>query len=82
VLVTLSLLGWAGWRSAIGQRVTLLLAAYCLAFAFLGRPDNFYWGFLVAPLVPLGLLPAPQALADLLRSARLVPMHPPRSIAP
>ena len=67
--MSLSLLGWTGWRSGTAARTTLLLAMYAGAFAFLGRVDNFYWGFLIAPLVPLGLLFAPRALADLIAAA-------------
>ncbi len=70
MLVPVALLGWAGWRNQAGQRAAALLGAYLLLFALAGRLDNFYWGFLVAPLVPLGLLFAPAALADLVRSAR------------
>lgn len=69
VLVPLSLLGWAGWRHPSGVRGALLLAGYAAAFALLGRPNNFYWAFLIAPLVPLGLLLAPRALVDLSRAA-------------
>jgi hypothetical protein len=65
LLVPLAMLGWAGWRTAIGARAALMLAAYLLAFALFGRIDNFYWGFLVAPLILLGLLFAPRALRDL-----------------
>ena len=70
ILIPLALIGWAGWRSATGLRGSLLLAAYVAAFALFGRVDNFYWGFLIAPLLPLGLLFAPTALTDLARAAR------------
>ncbi len=68
--IPLSLLGWSGWRTSTGLRGALILLGYAAAFAMFGRPDNFYWGFLVAPLLPLGLLMAPNALVDLSRAAR------------
>ena len=65
----LALIGWAGWRSAVAVRAALFIAAILLLLAAFARPDNFYWGFLIAPLVPLGLLFAPRALADLAAAA-------------
>lgn len=68
--IPLSLLGWGSWRTSTGARGALILFGFVAAFALFGRPDNFYWGFLVAPLLPLGLLFAPKALVDLSRAAR------------
>jgi hypothetical protein len=42
--------------------------AYLAAWSFVGRPDNGYWGLVIAPLLPLGLLQLPEAL----RRARLL----------
>jgi hypothetical protein len=67
LLVPVALLGWAAWQP--GSRATALLAANLLLLALFARPDNFYWGFLIAPLLPLGLLFAPRALADLFRAS-------------
>ena len=41
------------------QLVGLATAAYIVAFAFLGRPENFYWGLIPAPLLAwsIGSLP-------------------------
>jgi len=72
LLVPLSLVGWSGWRG--GGRAAALLAANLILLAAFARADNFYWAFLIAPLVPLGLLFAPRALADLARAARLRPL--------
>ena len=41
------------WRSAEGRRVAGTVGAYLGLFCALGRPDNWYWGLLVAPLLPL-----------------------------
>jgi hypothetical protein len=35
---------------------------FILAFAVVGRPENFYWGLVCAPLLPWGLAPAWQAM--------------------
>lgn len=65
VLVPLTLLGWAGVRGATGERVALLLIGYTGGFMLIGRPDNFYWAVLIAPLLPVGLAFAPRVLWDL-----------------
>ncbi len=68
--IPLALIGWTGWRTSTARRGALLIGGYMVAFAFFGRANNFYWGFLIAPLLPLGLLFAPRALADLGKAAR------------
>ncbi len=68
-LVPLALLGWARLGGGTGERAFLLLLGYVAAFMLIGRPDNFYWGFMIAPLLPIGLAFAPLALRDLLRAA-------------
>ncbi len=70
LLVPLALLGWAGMPGGFSSRGALLLLGYVGAFMLFGRPDNFYWGIMIAPLLPLGLAFAPRALADLARAAR------------
>ena len=73
-LTILMLLGWAGWRSSAGQAGLAFFLGYALLFAIAGRDDNFYWGAMITPLMPLGLAFAPMALASLLRAA-LSPSH-------
>jgi len=68
-VVMLSMLGWAGWRSAAGAFGTLLYGGYGLAFMIAGRPDNFYWGMVVAPAMWIGLAFMPMAVKGLVRSA-------------
>ena len=65
LLVPLAVLGWAGLAGATAERITLLLIGYLAGFMLVGRPDNFYWGILIAPLLPAGLAFAPRALRDL-----------------
>jgi len=32
------------------------VTGYMVTFAIAGRADNWYWGLLIAPLLPLGLI--------------------------
>jgi len=68
-VVLLSLLGWAGWRSAAGTFGTLLYLGYGVAFCIAGRPDNFYWGMMVAPAMWIGLAFVPMAARGLVHAA-------------
>jgi hypothetical protein len=70
VATPLALLGWASWSGGYGLRVASLLAVWMAAFLLIGRPDNNYWGFLMAPLLPVGLALAPMALRDLFLAAK------------
>jgi hypothetical protein len=48
---------WIGlwmWNTPVGRRLTATVTLYIVSFVIIGRPDNWYWGFLVAPLLPLG----------------------------
>lgn len=67
--LVLAILGWAGWRSPAGTFGTLLYLGYGLAFMIAGRPDNYYWGFMVGPAMLLGAAFAPQALGSLISRA-------------
>jgi hypothetical protein len=67
-LTVLMLLGWAGWRSSAGVTGFLLYTGYGLAFAVAGRPDNFYWGAMITPVMALGLAFAPMAAMSLWRA--------------
>jgi hypothetical protein len=68
-LVVLMVLGWAGWKSSAGAFATLLYLGYGLAFMLAGRPDNFYWGAVIAPAMFIGLAFVPMAAKSLWRSA-------------
>ena len=70
VVTPLALLGWCAWRGAYALRTAAMLGLWMIAFLVVGRPDNSYWGFLFAPLLPVGLALAPAALRDLVRAAR------------
>lgn len=68
-LVLLSLFGWAGWRTQAGAFGTLLYLGYGAAFAIAGRPDNYYWGMVVAPAMWIGLAFVPMAARGLVHAA-------------
>lgn len=70
-LVVLMVFGWASWRSPAGAFATLLYLGYGAAFMLAGRPDNFYWGAVIAPAMFIGLAFVPRGLASLWRSAGL-----------
>jgi hypothetical protein len=76
--VVLMVAGWACWRSAAGAFGTLLFLGYGLAFMIAGRPDNFYWGAVIAPPMFMGLAFAPRAVRSLVMTARRGAL-PPRS---
>ena len=48
---------------------TLLYLGYGLAFMIAGRGDNYYWGFMVAPAMFIGLAFVPTGLISLWRTA-------------
>lgn len=64
-LVVLALAGWAAWDDPLALRVLAVLAVYALVIATLARTDTYYWAFLIAPLLPIGLAFVPDALASL-----------------
>lgn len=70
VATPFALLGWFARPGGYATRVALLLGLWLSGFLLLGRPDNAYWGFLFAPILPIGLAFAPTALADLVRAVR------------
>lgn len=69
LLVALSLVGWAGWRTALGTRALATLLLYAALIAGFARVDTYYWVLLIAPISLVGLVFAPDAIADLWRAA-------------
>lgn len=59
-------IGLAGSYDSRAQRAAVVVAGYLIAFLFVGRFDNYYWGQLYTPLLPLGIVLAPAAIRDLL----------------
>ncbi|MCB2074369.1 MAG: hypothetical protein H6917_18425 [Novosphingobium sp.] len=67
--VILMVLGWCGWRSPAGTFGTFLFLGYGLAFMLAGRPDNFYWGAVIAPAMFMGLAFVPRFSRSLVNAA-------------
>jgi hypothetical protein len=70
VVVPLALFGAATWDGPLGRRLAAILIGYVLAFAVVGRPENFHWGLVFTPLLPLGLVRAVASAADYLNRSR------------
>lgn len=62
-----ALVGLSRGRNESSQVACLAALMYLLAFAVVGRPENFYWGLMPAPLLAWG---AAGGVVDLCRSAR------------
>jgi len=71
IFVVLSLFGWTGWRTPMGNFGALLTLGYAFAFSIAGRDNNFYWGILITPLLFMGAAFLPIALPSLWRAAGL-----------
>jgi len=69
IILPLALIGATGWKSSTGLRLAALLLGYTLGFMAIGRPENNYWGLLIAPLAAVGLCLGPAAMGDLLGGA-------------
>jgi hypothetical protein len=65
-----SLIGLSTRTDEASQIACFAALLYVLAFAIVGRPENFYWGLMVAPLFPWGI----SALCrPMLTAARAIP---------
>jgi hypothetical protein len=54
-VVSLLVAGAWTWNARGARRFALVLTAFLSVFLLVGRPDNSYWGLLIAPILPLGL---------------------------
>lgn len=73
----LGLLFWTGAGAGRGARTGFAVLGYGLAFCIVGRPDNDYWGLMIASLWPLGLIEADRAITGLLARCRGLVARPP-----
>jgi hypothetical protein len=71
-IVPVALAGALARTDAMGLRLAALLIGYTLGFMVIGQPNDFGWGFVVAPLMGIGMALSPLALGDLWHSA----IHP------
>jgi hypothetical protein len=67
--ICLGVIGLSGARDRRAHRAAVLVVGYLAGLMVVGRPDNYYWGILYAPLLPMGWVLLPAAASDLLRSA-------------
>ncbi|MBU6252435.1 MAG: hypothetical protein KGN98_04505, partial [Alphaproteobacteria bacterium] len=67
--IVLSIFGWLSWHHPLGQRTSLTLLGYGMMFAIIGRPDTFYWSFLVGPLLGMGMVFLRISLPDIVGAA-------------
>ncbi len=57
VIVPLALVGALARTDAVGLRLAALLIGYTLGFMVIGQATDYGWGFVVAPLIGVGLAP-------------------------
>lgn len=65
LLVPLSLIGWIGAKHLDGKLIFLFQSGYAIIIMLMARADNYYWAFIVAPTLLMGLAFLPQLFADL-----------------
>ncbi len=68
IYAPVALLGLFGWPSRTACFFQSSLVVYLLLFAFVGKPINFYWGWIITPWLALGAAWSPLALRDLIRA--------------
>ncbi|MFL6090540.1 MAG: hypothetical protein ACJ71Z_10420 [Aeromicrobium sp.] len=69
LVVPLALLGWLSIRAPLANQIVALAVGYLAVFACVGRPENWYWGFLISAMLVPGISFAGPAVASLVRRA-------------
>lgn len=69
-LVPVAILGWTTTERSLALRTSLWVIGMLCVFMVFGRIENYYWGALVAPILPLGLAFAPTGIVRIVRAAR------------
>jgi hypothetical protein len=67
--IVLSMFGLARRVEDASRLACVAALAYLAAFALVGRPENFYWGLMAAPLLAWGAGNSPAAIANAWRQA-------------
>jgi hypothetical protein len=77
VYFPLAIFGLIGSRSPASMPLVTTAAVYVAAFAVVGTPSNYYWGWMIVPPLWVGFVLAPRSLVDLLRAVgrRTNPEH-------
>jgi len=68
IYAPIALLGLFGWPSRTARFFQSSLATYLLLFALVGKPINFYWGWIITPWLAMGAAWSPLAMRDLIRA--------------
>jgi len=76
ILAPLALFGACAWGGSTARRLLATLGSYFLAFSIIGRPENDYWGFLMAPLAGLCAAAGPITVVKLIGMAMSSPTAP------
>lgn len=71
-IVPVALFGWIVQADRYARRVALTLMAWIVPFLVIGRPENSYWGLMIAPLLLAGVPLAPAAIYRLLPRSRSI----------
>jgi hypothetical protein len=69
IVIPLCFFGWWSVRSEITLRVLGLIAGYCVMIMVFARPNTFYWGIIITPLLLGGLAFVPNGLSKLTKQA-------------
>ncbi len=67
VYLPTALFGMTADRTEEGCRLRLAAWAYVVGLCVIGHPINFYWGWIYAPMLALGVAQAPRALTQAIR---------------
>jgi hypothetical protein len=54
LLLPAALAGSLAWGGPLGRRLWFTVLGYAAGFLIVGRPEDTYWGLMIAPLLPLG----------------------------
>jgi hypothetical protein len=68
LILPVAVVGLAGMKGEAGQRIGLTGILYLAAFAVVGCNFNWYWGFIDAPLLAIGMAYAPVTIRSLVEA--------------
>ncbi|MBR0552083.1 hypothetical protein [Stakelama marina] len=67
--IGIALFGWACWESPLALRAWSVLLTYALLLSVAAPMGAIHWGLMIAPLVLVGIVFAPDGLRDVARAA-------------
>ncbi|MGE3821898.1 MAG: hypothetical protein AB7I30_20995 [Isosphaeraceae bacterium] len=69
IVLPIAIVGLLHATTDDGRLLAATVVTYLAAFSLVGAPFNFYWGFLIAPSLAIGIAWAPSAFTRLLNEA-------------